>query len=202
MRDYYEVLGVSPNARAEEIRRAYRQLARRYHPDISGDDQAGAFRDAAEAYAVLGDAGRRREYDTACARSAFPPPRDDWSTDEIAIDFPSIDALLDRMRSAFFGPLDVRPPLSAEVVLTPREAFWGAVVPLRVPVRTVCADCGGRGESWLDTCLSCHGTGEAVALCDVRLEVPAGVREGAVFRFGVTPAAAPTTIVEVRVAIA
>jgi len=202
MRDYYEVLGVSPNARAEEIKRAYRQLARRYHPDISGDDQAGTFRDAAEAHAVLGDLSRRHECDATCAQSASPPARDDWSTDEIAIDFPSIDALLDRMRSAFFGPLDGPSPLSAEVVLTPREAFWGTVVPLRVPVRTVCADCGGRGESWLDSCRRCHGTGEAIARCDVRLEVPAGVREGAVFRFGVAPAAAPTTVVEVRIAIA
>ena len=43
MRDYYDVLGVSPGAGADEIKRAYRQLARRYHPDISGDDRGAAF---------------------------------------------------------------------------------------------------------------------------------------------------------------
>ena len=60
MRDYYDVLGVSPGAGAEEIKRAYRQLARRYHPDISGDDRAVAFLEASRAYEVLADPTRRR----------------------------------------------------------------------------------------------------------------------------------------------
>jgi len=201
MRDYYQVLGVSPNARADEIKRAYRQLARRYHPDISGDDTSGSFRAAAEAYEVLGHPRRRRQYDAVCA-SARPVADDEWRPDEIAIDFPSIDALLDRMRSAFVGPLTPPPALSAEIVLTPHEAFFGAVVPLRVPVRTMCEACGGRGETWLDPCDRCGGSGEAVVSCDVRLDVPAGVRPGTVIRFAVSPGASPTTFVEARIAIA
>lgn len=201
MRDYYQVLGVSPNARADEIKRAYRQLARRYHPDISGDDSSGAFRAAAEAYEVLGDPRRRRQYDAVCV-PARPPADDEWPTDEIAIDFPSIDGLLDRMRSAFFGPLAPPSTLSAEIVLTPREAFFGAVVPLRVPVRAVCGACGGRGETWLDPCPGCGGNGEALAFCDVRLDVPAGMRPGTVIRFAVSPGGSPTTFVEARIAIA
>ena len=63
MRDYYDVLGVSPDAGADEIKRAYRQLARRYHPDISGDDRAVAFLEAAHAYEILTDPRRRRSYD-------------------------------------------------------------------------------------------------------------------------------------------
>ncbi len=200
MRDYYQVLGVSPNARADEIKRAYRQLARRYHPDISGDDNSGVFRAAAEAYEVLGHPLRRRYYDAACA-PVRPAANDEWRADEVAIDFPSIDGLLDRMRSAFFGPLTPPAALSAEIVLTPHEAFFGAVVPLRVPVRAVCEACGGRGEIWLDPCLRCGGTGEAVASCDVRLEVPAGARPGTVIRFAVSPGASPTTFVEARIAI-
>jgi len=201
MRDYYQVLGVSPNARADEIKRAYRQLARRYHPDISGDDTSGTFRAAAEAYEVLGHPRRRHEYDAVCA-SARLAADDEWRADEIAIDFPSIDALLDRMRLAFFGPLEPPPALSAEIVLTPHEAFFGTVVPLRVPVRTVCETCGGRGETWLDPCDRCAGSGQAVASCDVRLEVPAGVQPGTVIRFAVSPGASPTTFVEARIAIA
>lgn len=203
MRDYYQVLGVSPNARAEEIRRAYRQLARRYHPDISGDDQASSFREAAEAFAVLRDPGRRGAYDAARALPDVPAAshRQDWLTDEIAIDFPSISSVLDRIRSAFFGPLEVPSPLSAEILLTPREAFLGTVVTLRVPVRGVCPSCGGRGEIWLDLCPSCDGTGEALEPQDVQLEVPAGVRDGAVIRFRVVPRHARVTVVEVRIAI-
>ena len=57
MRDYYDVLGVSPDAGADEIKRAYRQLARRYHPDISGDERGTAFLEAAHAYEILNDPG-------------------------------------------------------------------------------------------------------------------------------------------------
>ncbi len=64
MRDYYDVLGVSPGAGADEIKRAYRQLARRYHPDISGDDRGAAFLEVSRAYDVLSDPTRRRSYDS------------------------------------------------------------------------------------------------------------------------------------------
>ncbi|HJU74734.1 MAG TPA: DnaJ domain-containing protein, partial [Gemmatimonadaceae bacterium] len=50
MRDYYEVLGVSRDAGADEIKRAYRQLARRYHPDISGDERGAAFLEVSRAF--------------------------------------------------------------------------------------------------------------------------------------------------------
>lgn len=203
MRDYYQVLGVSPNAGSDEIRRAYRQLARRYHPDISGDDQVGSFREATEAFSVLRDPRRRRAFDAtkALTRAQETWHRQDWLTDEVAIDFPSIATVLDRIRSAFFGPVEIRSALSADILLTPREAFLGTVVPLRVPVRTVCPACGGRGESWLDLCPTCDGTGEAIDTQDVQLEVPAGVRDGAVIRFHVMPRHAPATVVEARIVI-
>ena len=58
MRDYYDVLGVSPGAGADEIKRAYRQLARRYHPDI-GDERGAVFLEVSRAYEVLRDEERR-----------------------------------------------------------------------------------------------------------------------------------------------
>ena len=70
MRDYYDVLGVAPDAGADEIKRAYRQLARRYHPDISGDDRAMAFRELTRAYDVLRDPSRRRRYDASLVRGS------------------------------------------------------------------------------------------------------------------------------------
>ncbi|HET9262558.1 MAG TPA: DnaJ domain-containing protein, partial [Vicinamibacterales bacterium] len=63
MRDYYEVLGVSPDAGADEIKRAYRRLARRYHPDISGDERGAAFLEVSRAYEILNNPDRRRSYD-------------------------------------------------------------------------------------------------------------------------------------------
>ena len=63
-RDYYEVLGVSRDASAEEIRRAYRRLARKYHPDVNREEGAEErFKEINEAYEVLGDEERRAAYD-------------------------------------------------------------------------------------------------------------------------------------------
>src|SRR5512132_4383347 len=196
MRDYYDVLGVSPGAGADEIKRAYRQLARRYHPDISGDDRGTAFLEVARAYEVLRDPARRRSYDARLTTRG----RADWLADEVAIDFPSVSNVLDRMRDSFFaGAHGVT--LSAEVVLTPQEAFWGALVPLEVPLRHTCPRCGGRGEVWNEWCAACGGVGELPAVHELRLRFPAGVREGARFRFSVAPAGAPLTSVEVRITI-
>ena len=63
-RDYYEVLGVSKNATDAEIKSAFRTLAKKYHPDVSKEpDAAEKFKEAQEAYAVLSDAEKRRQYD-------------------------------------------------------------------------------------------------------------------------------------------
>jgi DnaJ-class molecular chaperone len=196
MRDYYDVLGVSPDAGAAEIKRAYRQLARRYHPDISGEDRAGSFLEVSRAYEVLRDPERRRSYDSRLLSRS----RADWLSDEVAIDFPSVSSVLDRMRDSFFGGghESVR---SAEIVVSPQEAFWGVLVPLRVPVRRTCSRCGGRGEVWDEWCAACCGVGEVSAAHEMRLRVPAGVREGATFRFSVAPQGAPLTLVEVRITI-
>ena len=198
MRDYYEVLGVSPDAGAAEIKRAYRQLARRYHPDISGEDRTTAFLEVARAFEVLGDPQRRRSYDMALIQSASG--RGEWLADEVAIDFPSVSSVLDRMRSSFFG-VPLAAGLSAEVELTPEEAFWGASVPLDIPLRQTCTDCGGRGEVWEQWCPTCGGDGDVSAAHALRLRVPAGVRQGTRFRFSVTPPGAIPTTVEVRITV-
>lgn len=198
MRDYYDVLGVAPDAGADEIKRAYRQLARRYHPDISGDERGAAFLEVSRAYEVLGDPDRRRWYDAR--QTASSSGRAEWLTDEVAIDFPSVASVLDRMRHAFFGqhPISTR---SAEIVLTPQEAFFGTQVPLDVPLRRTCPRCGGRGEVWGDWCAACAGGGEVAAAHELRVRIPPGVRDGTRFRFSVMPPGAPVTIVDVRVSI-
>ena len=128
----------------------------------------------------------------------------EWLADEVAIDFPSLDGALERMRDAFLAPLeesDDRPGLSAELRLTAHEAFDGVTVPLDVPIRRLCAACGGRGEVWSETCERCDGIGQALARHSVRLVVPPRVRDGQRFCLSVSfPSASPTRI-EVHVAI-
>ena len=193
MRDYYDVLGVSPDAGADEIKRAYRQLARRYHPDISGDDRGAMFLEVSRAYEVLRDPARRRSYNSSLGRGA------DLLADEIAIDFPSVSSVLDRMRHSFFG--DGGATLSAEIAVSGEEAFWGTVVTMHVPFQRTCARCGGRGEVWADWCGTCRGRGELTVEHDVRLRIPPGVQSGFRFRFSVSPQDAAPTVVDVRIRI-
>jgi hypothetical protein len=121
--------------------------------------------------------------------------------DEVDIDFPSVDHLVERVRDAFLNEPTERETLTTEVLISGRDASSGATVPLEVPLRCTCAVCGGRGETWTEPCLTCCGTGNALIHQSVTLSVPPGVAHGARFRFRVkAPDSAPVRV-EVRVRI-
>jgi hypothetical protein len=121
--------------------------------------------------------------------------------DEIAIDFPSVGHVVERMRDAFLGEDLNGDVICAEVLLSRREASDGLVVSIEVPIRATCPDCGGRGETWTEPCADCSGTGESIFRHPVRVSVPRGVADGARFRFRVSSPDAACVRVEVRVAI-
>ena len=168
MRDYYDVLGVAPDAGADEIKRAHRQLTRRYHPDISGDE--------ATLVAV------------------------DCLTDEVAIDFPSVATVLDRMRHAFFGDAAGGAGAPA-LVVSPREAFEGTTVDVHLPIRGLCLECGGRGEIWGDWCVACSGLGHRAVRHPAQLRIPPGVKDGARIRIRMTGPGAPQTSLLARILV-
>jgi hypothetical protein len=127
----------------------------------------------------------------------------DCFKDEIAIDFPSVGGLVDRVRDAFLGDdaRDGAGTVMREVRLSNREARRGTIVPLELPIRGLCRCCGGRGEVWTEPCAACRGSGDSLVRHPIRVSVPAGVSHGACFRFKVSsPHAAPVRV-EVRVAI-
>jgi hypothetical protein len=124
----------------------------------------------------------------------------EWSADELAIDFPSIAPAVERIRASMVTE-DEELPLRAEVRISPREAFDGITLPLDVPVRSACPLCGGRGETWMEPCRACAGTGDSLFHHRVRLSVPPGVSDGACFRFRVSSPLAVATRVEVHVAV-
>lgn len=120
--------------------------------------------------------------------------------DEVAIDFPSVDEAVERMQIAFVDR-DETERLRAEIRLSRHDAGRGVAVPLDVPVRWTCRECGGRGEVWGDACRECDGHGHAFRRRRLTVSVPAGVADGDRFRFSVTPARGPQTRVELRVAV-
>lgn len=167
-RDYYEVLGVSREASAEEIKSAYRKLALRWHPDRNpGDAEAEErFKAAAEAYAVLSDSSKRARYDRFGPEAAggFGPEGFDPT---IFADFS--DILGDLFGFGGFGGRGRRggpepgADLRYELELDFEEAVFGVTRELEIPRLEICESCGGSGASEgsrPETCSTCAGRGQ------------------------------------------
>lgn len=172
-RDYYEVLGVSKTATDDEIKRAYRQLAKKYHPDMNpGDKNAEAkFKEASEAYAVLSDAEKRRQYDQF-GHSAF----DGGAGGAGGFDFNSMDMgdifgdifgdLFGggRSRRSSNGPMQGA-NLRTSVRITFEEACFGTEKELDLNLKDECDSCHGTGAKAgtnAETCSKCGGKGQVV----------------------------------------
>jgi DnaJ-class molecular chaperone len=124
----------------------------------------------------------------------------DVFADDVLVDFPSVATVLDRMRGAFVDD-GSGAPLSADVPLSARQAFAGATVPIELPVRCTCRDCGGTGE-WLQApCPHCVGTGVELRQHQVLVSVPSRVTDGTRLRLVLAPRRHPATRIELRVAI-
>lgn len=174
-RDYYEVLGVQKNADDAELKKAYRKLARKYHPDANpGDKEAEAkFKEAAEAYAVLSDPEKRRQYDQF-GHAAFDQSAGgggfggfDFNSADMGDIFGDIfDDLFGggRSRRANNGPRRGA-SLRARVNVTFEEAVFGCEKELEITLKDECRNCRGTGAkpgTSPVTCPKCHGEGQIV----------------------------------------
>jgi molecular chaperone DnaJ len=166
-RDYYEVLGVPRNASEQEIKSAYRKLALKNHPDRNaGDKQAEErFKEAAEAYGVLGDPGKRQRYDayghagvSGAAAGGFDPTIFADFSDILGDFFGFGDVFGGRRRGPRRGQ-DLRYNLE----LSFEEAAFGSETQLRIPRAETCATCSGSGAApgtKPSTCPTCRGAGQ------------------------------------------
>ena len=173
-RDYYEVLGVDRGANESEIKSAYRKLAKKYHPDANpGDKEAEAkFKEASEAYAVLSDAEKRKQYDQY-GHAAFDGSMGgsggfDFSGMDMSDIFGDIFGDLfgggRTTRSASSGPMKGA-NLRASVRITFEEAVFGCTKEIEVVLKDECAVCGGSGAkpgTSPETCSKCGGKGKVV----------------------------------------
>jgi len=180
-KDYYEILGVKKEATAEEVKKAYRQLALKYHPDRvpEGEKKQAEekFKEISEAYGVLSDAQKRQMYD----QYGHQGIDQNFTAEDIfrGADFSSVfgEGGLDDILGQFFGggfgfgggsrrrgPARGR-DIQYEEVLTLAEAFTGVKKTVKVPRNEVCRDCQGTGAkngTALEECRTCGGRGQVM----------------------------------------
>jgi molecular chaperone DnaJ len=162
-RDYYEVLGVSRDCSAEDLKKAYRRLAMQYHPDRNdGDKQAEErFKEVGEAYAVLSDPQKRQRYDAFGHAGDGIPEMGGFSFDS-AFDLFDMFFGSGRRRATRTGPQrgsDLR--MNLEITL--RDAVFGANRTVEVPRADTCPECSGTGAepgTSPVTCPQCNGAGQ------------------------------------------
>ena len=178
-RDYYEILGLSKNATDEEIKRAFRKLAKQYHPDINKDPGAEEkFKEIGEAYAVLSDPAKRRQYDQF-GHAAFQNGGGGSAGGFSGFDASDInldDILNDLFGGAFGGfgfggsrsrstsgsrssrGKDIRVVLN----LTFEEAAFGCEKDIKLDLTAECSKCHGKGGFGEKTCKTCGGAGRVL----------------------------------------
>ena len=170
--DFYVVLGLAREASIADIKRAYRRLARKYHPDINpGDDTAAAiFRQVAEAYEILSDPGRRHRYDTAGRAQGMSPANS-------SIEFEGFDFTMlaqgheagtfsELFADMFQAPAPPEPAragaeLHVELPLAFSQAMRGGDFPVAITRQARCAECEGSGmrRRAEARCARCEGSG-------------------------------------------
>ena len=174
-RDYYEVLGVSKSASKDEIKSAFRKLAKKYHPDISKEENAEEkFKEVQEAYSVLSDDNKRRQYDQFGhagvngngAGSGFGG----FNGAGFGFDASDLGDIFDDLFGAGFGFGGSSSRRSSsrtrrgsdilmQVDLTFEEAVFGCEKDFDLDVVAECDKCNGKGGFHEETCSRCHGSG-------------------------------------------
>jgi len=198
IKDFYKSLGVDEKASPEEIKKAYRHLAKKYHPDANPNDKAAEdrFKDISEAYDVLSDPQKKKKYDQLRTygaqgsggwinfdpeifrqRGGFHGPThfngQGFSFSDVLRDLLGIDNLFNDMPGAP-GSMGSH----AELRISFEEAVHGAQKTLTLRQQRRCVSCGGTGHIGRSICSQCAGSGQTVHSQKVRVNIPAGVDDG------------------------
>ncbi|MDR3283192.1 MAG: molecular chaperone DnaJ [Candidatus Methanoplasma sp.] len=177
-RDYYETLGIQKGASPDEIKRAYRQMAKKYHPDVSTESKEVAeakFKELSEAYEVLSDPDKRQTYDQYGhdgVKQQFSGGggfswNDFTHAEDVSDIFGDLFGNMFGGSGGRRGPVQRNSPSQGESLrydleVDLREVFHGKNVEISVPHTSTCPDCGGNGgkDGKVETCRQCNGQGQ------------------------------------------
>ncbi|MCP4592790.1 MAG: DnaJ domain-containing protein [bacterium] len=204
--DYYKTLGVQRGASAPDVKKAYRKLARKYHPDVNpGNPQAERrFKEIQEAYAVLSDADKRSQYDNfgrvdGIPGGGFDPfgrgrGRAGWQdAGGVRFDFGGAGGgmgdlgdlfgdILGGGRSRSRSRSRTRPQPGADQEMTVEISFADGVrgisLPLPVQRQVACTGCHGTGSQGGRICPTCRGRAEIISTEKLRVKIPEGIADG------------------------
>jgi molecular chaperone DnaJ len=166
-KDYYKILGVTKDSSPEEIKKAFRQLARKYHPDVNpGDKQAEEkFKEINEAFQVIGNPERKKQYDSGgfdFSSEGFDFRTSGFNFDDLFSDFGFGDIF-----NIFSGNNDNNyaqegSDLRYDLEISLEEAFHGINKEIIVPIYIICSDCNGTGseKGHSKECDNCDGKGK------------------------------------------
>lgn len=161
-KDYYEILGVKKDVSTDEIKKAYRRLARKYHPDLNPGDKTAEqkFKEINEAYEVLGDPKKRTEYDQF---GKIPPFEafEGFRPFDFGFDFGGTeDIFADLFGRHRYEEAPMRgSDLETSLNISLEEAYKGVTKPITITKEIPCSICNGTGAEASRACSKCRGTG-------------------------------------------
>lgn len=199
-KDYYMILGVPRRESPSGIRAAFRELAKRYHPERVGAQGDRFFQEIIKAYQVLSDSEKRRLYDQGLCHaegrstgtgeaiivdagsstlSAVPEPMPFLRGFEtVCPPFEQVRAQIVRnFTRAGTPPEEPARSFNMQLMLSPDEAVRGGIAQIPIPVFYPCPTCGGSGQDWLFPCASCQAQGVLEEEETVRVQIPPLVRD-------------------------